>query len=50
MFNESIKHGPKAVNHTNCESHHVVVFKTKFSHFRVKNTPLKDTNGKGKFK
>ena len=28
----------------------MVVFKTKFSHFRVKNTPLKDTNGKGKFK
>ena len=28
----------------------MVVFKTKVSRFRVKNTPLKDTNGKGKFK
>ena len=24
-------------------SHHGVVFKTKVSHFKVKNTPLKDT-------
>ena len=24
-------------------SHHAVVFKTKVSHFKVKNTPLKDT-------
>ena len=25
-------------------------FKTKVSHFKVKNLPLKDTNGKGEFK
>ena len=25
-------------------------YKTKVSHFKVKNTPLKDTDGKGKFK
>ena len=31
--------------HAICESHHSVVFKTKVSRFRVK-----DTNGKGKFK
>ena len=24
-------------------SHHAAVFKTKVSHFKVKNTPLKDT-------
>ena len=24
-------------------SHHAVVFKTKVSHFKVKNTPLQDT-------
>ena len=44
MLYESIKQG--AI----CESHHVMVFKTKVSHFRYKNTPFKDTNGKGKFK
>ena len=32
------------------ESLNAVVFKTKVAHFRVKNTPLKDTNYKGKFK
>ena len=26
------------------------VYKTSVSHFKVKNTPLKDTGGKGKFK
>ena len=30
--------------------HHVVVFKTKVSHFKFENTPMKDTNGKKKFK
>ena len=30
--------------------HHVVVFKTKVSHFKFENTPMKDTNGKEKFK
>ena len=29
--------------------HHVVVFKTKVLHFKIENTPIKDTNGKGKF-
>ena len=28
---------------------HVVVFKTKVLHFKIENTPIKDTNGKGKF-
>lgn len=27
-----------------------MVFKTKVSHFKVKNVPLKNTNGKGEFK
>jgi len=27
-----------------------VVFKTKVLHFKVENTPIKDTNGKEKFK
>ena len=30
--------------------HHVVVFKTKVLHFKIENTPINDTNGKGKFK
>ena len=30
--------------------HDVVVFKTKVLHFKIKNTPIKDTNGKKKFK
>ena len=30
--------------------HHVVVFKTKVLHFKFENTPMKDTNGKKKFK
>ena len=29
--------------------HHVVVFKTKVLHFKIENTPIKDTNGKRKF-
>ena len=28
----------------------VVVFKTKVLHFKIENTPIKDTNGKRKFK
>ena len=30
--------------------HHMVVFKTKVLHFKIENTPIKDTNGKSKFK
>ena len=30
--------------------HHVVVFKTKVFHFKIENTPIKDANGKRKFK
>ena len=30
--------------------HHVVVFKTKVLYFKIENTPMKDTNGKRKFK
>ena len=30
--------------------HHVVVFKTKVLHFKIENTPIKDTNEKRKFK
>ena len=30
--------------------HHVVVFRTKVLHLKVENTPIKDTNGKRKFK
>ena len=30
--------------------HHVVVFNTKVLHFKIENTPIKDTNGKRKFK
>ena len=30
--------------------HHVVVFKTKVLHFKIENTPIKDTSGKRKFK
>ena len=30
--------------------HHVVVFKIKVLHFKIKNTPIKDRNGKRKFK
>ena len=30
--------------------HHVVVFRTKLMHFKIENTPTKDTNGKKKFK
>ena len=29
--------------------HHVVVLKTKVLHFKIENTPIKDTNGKRKF-
>ena len=32
------------------ETAHGVVYKTSVLHFKVKNTPLKDTDGKGKFK
>ena len=28
----------------------MAVFKTKVSHFKFENTPMKDTNGKKKFK
>ena len=28
----------------------MVVFKTKVLHFKIENTPIKDTNGKSKFK
>ena len=28
----------------------MVVFKTKVLHFKIENTPIKDTNGKRKFK
>ena len=30
--------------------HHVVVFKTNVLHFKIENTPIKDTSGKRKFK
>ena len=30
--------------------HHVVLLKTKGLHFKIENTPIKDTNGKRKFK
>ena len=30
--------------------HDVVVFQTKFLHFKIENTPIKDTNEKRKFK
>ena len=30
--------------------HDVVIFKTKVLHFKIENTPIKDTNGKRKFK
>ena len=30
--------------------HDVVVFKTRVLHFKIENTPIKDTNGKRKFK
>ena len=30
--------------------YHVVVFKTKVLHFKIENIPIKDTNGKRKFK
>ena len=30
--------------------HHMVVFRTKLLHFKIENTPTKDTNGKKKFK
>ena len=30
--------------------HHVVVFKSKVLHFMIENTPIKDTNGKRRFK
>ena len=30
--------------------HDVVIFKTKVLHFNIENTPIKDTNGKRKFK
>ena len=30
--------------------HHVVVFKTNVLYFKIKNTPIKDINGKRKFK
>ena len=30
--------------------HHVVVYKTKVLHFKIESTPVKDTNGKKKFK
>ena len=61
FYAESIKHGVKAVtqsvNHTIGIRYIVredwlsngVVIKTQALHFRVKSTPLKDTNGKGKF-
>ena len=61
FYAESIKYGVKAVtpsvNHTIGIRYIVredwlsngVVIKTQVLHFRVKSTPLKDTNGKGKF-
>ena len=61
FYAESIRHGVKAVtpsvNHTIDIRYIVredwlsngVVIKTQVLHFRVKSTPLKDTNGKGKF-
>ena len=30
-------------------AHQVVVFKTKVLHFKIENTPIKDTSGKRKF-
>ena len=30
--------------------HHVVVFKTKVLHFKIENTPIKDTSGNRKLK
>ena len=30
--------------------HHVVVFKAKVLHLKIENTPIKDTNGKRRFK
>ena len=30
--------------------HHAVVFKTKVLHFKIENTPIKDTSGKREFK
>ena len=36
--------------HPSSRVHHVVVFKTKVLHFKIENTPIKDTNGKKKFK
>ena len=32
------------------QGNHVVVFKTKVLHFKIENTPIKDTSGKRKFK
>ena len=32
------------------ETAHAVVYKTSVSHFKINNTTLKDTEGKGKFK
>ena len=62
FYEESIKHGVKAftpsVNHTigiryiareDWLSNGVVQFKRQVLRFRVKSTPLKDKNGKGKF-
>ena len=61
FYAESTKHEVKAVtpsmNHTIGSRYsrgdwlfNEVVFKTHVLHFRVKNTQLKDTNSKGKFK
>ena len=61
FYADSIKHGVKAVtpsvNHTigirNSERRLVIEwggqFKRQVLHFRVKSTPLKGTNGKGKY-
>ena len=59
FYGESIKHGVKAVtppvNHNigirYSERRQVIEWGGfQVLHFRVKSTPLKDTNGKGKFK
>ena len=42
--------GKKRIWHLRARVHQVVVFKTKVLHFKIENTPIKDTNGKRKFK
>ena len=38
--------GKKRIRHVRARVHQVVVFKTKVSHFKIENTPIKDKNGK----